>query len=540
MAKKIMIQGTMSNSGKSFLVAALCRIFHQDGYRVAPFKSQNMALNSFITADGLEIGRAQAMQAEAAGIAPTVDMNPILLKPTSQMGSQVIVNGEVYGNLNAMEYYRRKPEFIPVIREAFARLEEQYDIIVLEGAGSPAEINLRDNDIVNMGMAELVDAPVLLVGDIDRGGVFASLYGTVSLLEAREQQRIQGLLINKFRGDVKILEPGLRMIEERLGIPVLGVIPMGQIDLDDEDSLSERLNASGGACAGKEQSGPMGRSASTETTVSGNCDAAEPYRPCLDIAVIHLPYISNFTDFNILQQNPGVSLRYVKRASQLGTPDLLILPGTKNTMADLTWLRESGLEPAVLRLVEESRIPIIGICGGYQMLGTCLRDPDGVEGRAGVVMRGMELLPAETVFAPQKTRTQIQGTVLGGQVGHEAERTGWCAACCGMQVTGYEIHMGRTELLSEQSVASPAIQLADGRADGLIRDDDLVFGSYLHGLFDNEALTKQLLTYLAAKKGIRLDVQEESRAAYKERQYDKLADLVREALDMDAIYEILR
>ena len=278
MAKKIMIQGTMSNSGKSFVAAALCRIFKQDGYSVAPFKSQNMALNSYITKDGLEIGRAQAMQAEAAGIAPTVDMNPILLKPTSQMGSQVIVNGEVFVNLRTMDYYRRKTEFIPAVREAFERLESQFDAIVLEGAGSPAEINLRDNDIVNMGMAKIANAPVLLVGDIDRGGVFASLYGTVSLLEPEERARVKGLIINKFRGDVKILEPGLRMIEERLHIPVVGVIPMEQIDLDDEDSLSDRLVRT------KAQDG-------------------------LDVAVIHLPHISNFTDFNALEHYDGVSLR---------------------------------------------------------------------------------------------------------------------------------------------------------------------------------------------------------------------------------------
>ena len=292
MAKKIMIQGTMSNSGKSFVAAALCRILKQDGYRVAPFKSQNMALNSYITKDGLEIGRAQAMQAEAAGIAPTVDMNPILLKPTSQMGSQVIVNGEVFGNLRAMDYYRRKTEFIPAVREAFERLESQFDAIVLEGAGSPAEINLRDNDIVNMGMAKIANAPVLLVGDIDRGGVFASLYGTVSLLEPEERARIKGLIINKFRGDVKILEPGLRMIEERLHIPVVGVIPMEQIDLDDEDSLSDRL---------------------VRTEVQDG----------LDVAVIHLPHISNFTDFNALEHYEGVSLRYVDRAAHLGRPDPL-------------------------------------------------------------------------------------------------------------------------------------------------------------------------------------------------------------------------
>ncbi|MDD3251965.1 MAG: cobyric acid synthase [Lachnospiraceae bacterium] len=531
MAKKLMIQGTMSNSGKSFLVAALCRIFRQDGYRVAPFKSQNMALNSYITKDGLEIGRAQAMQAEAAGIAPTVDMNPILLKPTSQMGSQVIVNGEVYGNLKAMEYYRRKPEFIPVIREAFARLEEQYDIIVLEGAGSPAEINLRDNDIVNMGMAKLADAPVLLVGDIDRGGVFASLYGTVSLLEPEEQARIKGLLINKFRGDVKILELGLRMIEERLHIPVLGVIPMEQIDLDDEDSLSDRLSQVG-----------SGQSAG-DASANG-----------LDIAVIHLPHISNFTDFNALEQFGGVALRYVNRAAQLGKPDLILLPGTKNTMADLAWLRESGLEAAIAHQVSE-KIPLIGICGGYQMLGERLADPEQVE--HGGTMRGMGLLPAETIFASRKTRTQIQGVMQAA--------AGMYAEGAELPVVGYEIHMGVTRLCdvpesdaqgsaltsalapasahpamsSTHPSATPAILLEDGRLDGLVRDDGLVFGSYLHGLFDNEAWTEALLSHLAKKKGISLETTGESRKDYKERQYDKLADLVRSSLDLEAIYRLM-
>lgn len=313
-AKKIMIQGTMSNSGKSFLVAALCRIFRQDGYGTAPFKSQNMALNSYITEDGLEIGRAQAMQAEAAGIRPTVDMNPILLKPVSHMGSQVIVRGEVAGNWKAMDYYKRKLRFIPVIRQALERLEEQYEVIVLEGAGSPAEINLREHDIVNMGMSRLADAPVLLVGDIDRGGVFASLYGTVMLLEPEERARIKGLIINKFRGDKTLLEPGLRMIEQMLQIPVVGVIPMGEIDLDDEDSLAERLNQ-------------------TERKSNG---VKEKALSALDIVVIRLPHISNFTDFNVLERHPGVCLRYVTQLSRLKKPDLIILPGTKSTMADLT------------------------------------------------------------------------------------------------------------------------------------------------------------------------------------------------------------
>jgi adenosylcobyric acid synthase len=549
-ARKIMVQGTMSNSGKSFLVAALCRIFHQDGFKTAPFKSQNMALNSYITKDGLEIGRAQAMQAEAAGIDPTVDMNPILLKPTSQMGSQVIVNGEVMGNMRAMDYYRRKTELIPLVREAFSRLEEEYDVIVLEGAGSPAEINLRDNDIVNMGMAKIADAPVILVGDIDRGGVFASLYGTVELLEPEERARIKGLVINKFRGDPKILEPGLRMIEERLHIPVIGVIPMEQIDLDDEDSLSDRL------------------------THSHSGDASDREH-MLDLAVIRLPHISNFTDFNVLERAEGVLLRYVERVDQLGTPDLILLPGTKSTMADLKWLRESGLEPQILRLNEERNIPVIGICGGYQMLGQWLRDPEGVEGEAGGVMRGIGLLDAETVFAEQKTRTQISGVLssktkmfensdklndrndrksiekqsglgensegleeLKGQKSLKEQENAESDEA-GERVTGYEIHMGITTRTGDSDSVVPVIALEDSRMDGLERADGLVFGTYLHGIFDNETLTRQLLTRLASRKGITLQNPQESVASYKERQYDKLADLVRKSMDMDRVYEIL-
>lgn len=519
-AKKIMIQGTMSNSGKSFLTAALCRIFWQDGYRTAPFKSQNMALNSYITADGLEIGRAQAMQAEAAGIEPTVEMNPILLKPTSHMGSQVIVNGEVAGNWKAMDYYRRKPEFIPVIQKAFARLEEQYEVIVLEGAGSPAEINLRENDIVNMGMAKLADAPVLLVGDIDRGGVFASLYGTVMLLSPQERARIKGLVINKFRGDIKILEPGLLMLEELLKIPVVGVIPMEEIDLDDEDSLSERLVQGKGALQG--------------------ADCEEKWREIgvLDFAVISLPHISNFTDFHVLERIPEVCLRYVKKVGELGNPDLILLPGTKNTMADLIWLREGGLESAILRQVKEEQSMVIGICGGYQMLGEKLSDPEGVEGLAGGVIRGMGLLPAETIFSGQKTRTQIKGRLL--------EKSRMFAEFSGEAMTGYEIHMGLTRMVGEKMVGGNkdsctwSICLEDGRKDGMERGDGRVFGSYLHGLFDNEKLTEALLQRLTEEKGLKYCPKPKwSVADYKEQQYDKLAKLVRQSLDMKRIYEIL-
>ena len=318
-AKRIMVQGTMSGAGKSLLCAALCRIFAQDGYRVAPFKSQNMALNSFVTRDGLEMGRAQVVQAQAAGIEPDVRMNPILLKPSSDTGSQVIVGGEVRGQMSAADYFKMKRQLIPDILAAFNSLSEDVDIVVIEGAGSPAEINLKADDIVNMGLAKLVDAPVLLAGDIDRGGVFAQLYGTVALLEQEERARIAGLIINKFRGDVEILRPGLAMLEEKTGLPVLGVVPYLHVEIEDEDSLSERLNAN---------------------------RAVKP----LDAAVIRLPHISNFTDFMPLEQHELLGVRYVQRARELGRPDLVILPGTKNTMEDLLWLRQNGLEAAALKL----------------------------------------------------------------------------------------------------------------------------------------------------------------------------------------------
>ena len=316
-----MIQGTMSNAGKSLLAAGLCRIFRQDGYRTAPFKSQNMALNSFITREGLEMGRAQVMQAEAAGIVPDVRMNPVLLKPTTDTGSQVIVRGEVLGHMDARRYFAYKKGLMPMILEAYRSLSEEYDIIVIEGAGSPAEINLKSDDIVNMGLAKAVGAPVLLVGDIDRGGVFAQLLGTHMLLEPDEQALLKGFIINKFRGDKTILDPGVRMLEERGGVPVVGVVPYMQLDLDDEDSLSPQLEQTNRPSAGKP----------------------------VEIAVIRLPHISNFTDFAPLDEHPDIGTHYVNRADRLGEPDMLILPGTKNTMDDLIWLRESGLADAIVK-----------------------------------------------------------------------------------------------------------------------------------------------------------------------------------------------
>lgn len=492
MAKAIMVQGTMSNSGKTFVTAGLCRVFKQDGYRVAPFKSQNMALNSYITKEGLEIGRAQAMQAEAAMIEPTHWMNPILLKPTSNMGSQVIVNGEVYDNLSAQAYYERKDQLVPEIMKAFQHLSDENDIIVIEGAGSPAEINLGEDGFVNMGMAKMADAPVILVADIDRGGVFASVYGTVKLLPQEDQDRFCGIVINKFRGDVEILKPGFSMLEELTGKPVLGVIPMEKIDIDDEDSLSDRLN----------------QRAITEA---------------IDVAVIRLPHISNFTDFSVFEMMEGVSLRYVSDKRELGDPDLILLPGTKNTMADMEWLIESGLESCLVRASKTTRI--IGICGGFQLLGKELHDPDGVE--HGGDMRGLGLLDISTVFQGGKTRTRICGTIREEHNLYGLKNR---------TVEGYEIHMGATTNLGE---AVPVIDLEDGRVDAYMRKDGRVWGSYLHGIFDNEELVFALVHEIMREKGINPSENQFSVAEYKEMQYDKLADLIRNSLDMEKIYAAL-
>lgn len=483
MAKNIMIQGTMSNAGKSLLAAGLCRIFRQDGYRVAPFKSQNMALNSFITAAGGEMGRAQVVQAEAAGIAPDVRMNPILLKPTTDVGSQVIVNGVVQGNMRAMEYYKRKREFIPAVMEAYNALAEEYDIIVIEGAGSPAEINLKATDIVNMGLAELVDAPVLLVGDIDRGGVFAQLYGTIALLEPQEKARIKGTIVNKFRGDRAILQPGIDILEDICGVPVAGVIPYVHLDIDDEDSLSTRFDTGS-------------------------------VRKAVDIAVIKLPRISNFTDVSPLERFENVSVRYVEKPADLHQPDMIVIPGTKSTIADLMWLRQNGLEAAISKAASAG-CQIFGICGGYQMLGTTVSDPDGVEAAGVTEIKGMDLLPMNTVFRGEKVQQQTSGTF--------ENITGVLAGLNGIGYHGYEIHMGR----SEEKI--PPIQVSGN-----------VYGSYVHGIFDGDGIAEAIVRGLAEHKGVDVgELHSFDLAAYKEEQYNKLADAVRSGLDMELVYRVL-
>ena len=498
MAKTIMIQGTMSNAGKSLLAAGLCRIFHQDGYRVAPFKSQNMALNSFITSEGLEMGRAQVMQAEAAGVEPSVLMNPILLKPTNDVGSQVIVNGEVIGTMSARDYFRYKKKLVPDIMKAFDVLAEQNDIIVIEGAGSPAEINLKTEDIVNMGMAKMAKAPVLLVGDIDRGGVFAQLYGTVELLEEDEKDMVKGLIINKFRGDKTILDPGVAMLEEKCKIPVVGVAPYLDIQVEDEDSLTERFDRH------------------QEIGV-------------IDMAVIRVPRISNFTDFNPLESIPGVSLRYVKHPSELGNPDVIFLPGTKNTMEDLHWLRESGMETLILKAASRGTF-IFGICGGYQMLGETLSDPYGVE--AGGSMRGMGLLPVDTVFAEKKTRTQVTGRFLELDKEFEPLKN--------VEFTGYEIHMGESTWKDGGQASTFTKDTVTGseKTEGTFYHN--VCGTYVHGIFDREEVALGLVRAVGEKKGIDVsDMEGVDFAAFKETQYDILAAELRKHLDMKKIYEIL-
>lgn len=497
-AKSIMIQGTMSNAGKSLLAAGLCRIFAQDGYKVAPFKSQNMALNSFITEEGLEMGRAQVMQAEAAGIAPMAAMNPILLKPTTDMGSQVIVNGQVQGNMTAMEYYKNKQKYIPAILHAYHRLEDEYDIIVLEGAGSPAEINLKQDDIVNMGMAKMAKAPVLLAGDIDRGGVFAQLLGTLALLTDEEKRYVKGLIVNKFRGDKNILMPGIDMLEEMGKVPVAGIVPYLNVDIDDEDSLSERF--------------------SKRETIG-----------LVDIAVIRLPKISNFTDFNPFEGVEEVSLRYVSRPADLKEPDIIILPGSKSTIEDMMWLRETGMEAKIKRHASQGKI-VIGVCGGYQMLGEAIHDPEGIEHQGSTA--GMGLLPVETTFQPEKTRTRVQGMFhnVGGRL----------QGLTGVTFEGYEIHMGSTT--RKQGIPlSYVSQMGDEgekKSDGAFKGN--VYGTYIHGIFDEPKVVQEIISSILKEKGI--DAAKNlvlDRKAYKEKQYDILAEGVRQNMDMEFVYKII-
>ena len=522
MAGNIMIQGTMSNAGKSLLAAGLCRVFRQDGYRVAPFKSQNMALNSFITRDGGEMGRAQVVQAEAAGIEPDVRMNPILLKPTTDAGSQVIINGQVRGNMNAMEYYRRKKELIPIVMDAYHSLAAEYDIVVIEGAGSPAEINLKQDDIVNMGLAKMLQAPVLLVGDIDRGGVFAQLYGTTALLEEDERALIKGTIVNKFRGDIRILEPGIRILEDLCKVPVIGVVPYLHVDVDEEDSLTERFE---------------------------RCEGPR----LVDIAVIRLPRISNFTDFGAFEQYENVSVRYVRSVSELKQPDMIIIPGTKSTITDLKWMRQCGLEAAVKKAADAGTL-IFGICGGYQMLGRHISDPGHVEAASTVSVHessgriadphmsaidfgdceidGMGLLDIDTVFYGDKVQTQVKGVFSG--------ITGQLKALNGLAYEGYEIHMGRSRSTDSESATGEQLMKCRPGENPVSCAGDHIYGSYIHGIFDAPGISETILRAICKKKGVDFQALDAfDRKAYRESQYDALADAVRGSLNMELIYQIM-
>ncbi len=493
--------------GKSIFVCALCRILKQDGYRVAPFKAQNMALNSFVTKDGKEMGRAQVAQAEAAGVLPRVEMNPILLKPTGDCGSQVILMGKPVGNMTAKEYYQKKNEFISIVQEVYDTLRTEFDIIVIEGAGSPAEINLKDGDIVNMGMARMASAPVLLVTDIDRGGAFAWIVGTLELLTADERNLVRGVVFNKFRGDKSILKPGLDMLESRINKPVVGVIPyIHNLSIDDEDSVSLEYN-------------------------NGNDINKEHYD--IDIAVIKLPRISNFTDFNIFTHEKDVRLRFADRANDIGKPDLLVIPGTKNTIEDLLFLQERSISEEIIKLSKCGTM-IMGICGGYQMLGRQIRDPYHVESSRDSI-QGLGLLNTITTFAREKHTYQVKARMLKHEGLFHADN----------ELTGYEIHMGETTYNGHNSaryfarIAERAGEDVDV-LDGSVSADGNVIGTYIHGIFDNDEFRSKLINYLKCKKGLTSsDGCQVNFKNIKEHRYNELADIVRRNIHMDVIYDML-
>ena len=492
-AKAIMIQGTGSHVGKSLLTAALCRIFTQDGYRVLPFKAQNMSNNAYVTKEGGEIGRAQAEQAKACGVEPSVLVNPILLKPTTDVGAQVIVLGKAVGTMTAQEYQTFKPQLFSTITQALHELMEQADILVIEGAGSPAEINLKAGDLVNMRVAKQAQAKVLLVGDIDRGGVFAQMVGTMELLDEEERDLVRGFVINKFRGDATLLESGLRWLEARYGLPVVGTIPYFQdVELLEEDSVPEHKVGVGQ---------PNGQ---------------------IRIEVIRLPRISNFTDFNPLEREPDVQLRYIDRPSDESLPDCLILPGSKSTIADLAFLREQGLDTYLQRCAAADR-EILGICGGFQMLGQQILDPNRMEAEIDAAP-GLGVLPVTTVFGKEKLVSQVKGIHLES----------------GLPVTGYEIHMGQMRSEPGSSAVFTFTERGGSSTssyDGLKTPDGLIWGTHLHGLFDSGDFRRWWLNRLRRRRGLP-EVPPES-SYCPDGVYDRLAVAVRPHLNLETVYHIL-
>lgn len=503
MAKTIMLQGTSSHVGKSILTTALCRILYQDGFKVVPFKAQNMALNSYVTKTGGEMGRAQVAQAEAAYLDPCVEMNPVLLKPTGNSCSQVILMGKPIGNMSAKEYHNGYSlKALNVVEKCLHKLMENFDAVVIEGAGSPAEVNLKANDIVNMRVAKMISAPVLLIADIDRGGALASVVGTLELLEPDERDLVKGIIINKFRGDINLLKPALDFLEQKTGKPVLGVIPyLEDMGIDDEDSVS--LD-----------------------------DKRVDVERDIEIAVLRTPKISNFTDFDALAGECDVTVRYVKQGETIGHPDLVILPGSKNTTEDLLWLRDHGYEKELRDLVDQGT-PLIGICGGFQMLGREVRDPEHTESSLDKVS-GLGFLDIVTTFAADKVTHQVtaiaqNNNFLGLNYSDE-------------QISGYEIHMGRTEVMNSAHCAF-IIKSRSGEnvnsADGVVRSDGLVMGTYIHGIFDNDRFRRAIINALRVRKGLPgLNVMTDTNVR-KQQAYNRLADTVRNSLNMKTLYEIM-
>lgn len=488
--RNLMIVGTSSGAGKSITVTGLCRIFKKDGFTVSPFKSQNMALNSFVTKTGKEMGRAQVVQAFASEIEPEAFMNPILLKPTTDRKIQVIVNGKSIGNMSGIEYGTFKSSLKPEIMKAYNHIRDNYDICVIEGAGSPVEINIKEEDIANMKMAEMADAPVILVADIDRGGVFASIYGTIILMTPEERKRVKGVIINKFRGDVNILKPGLKEIEELTGVPVVGVMPYTDIDIEDEDSVTERFKKL--------------------KTNKG-----------INISVIKLKHMSNFTDFDALDIVKDVNLKYVTSVAEMGDEDIIIIPGTKNTIDDLKEIKDNGIATEIIKAAKKG-VCVIGICGGFQMLGEKIKDPYGIESNIQEIP-GLGLLDLETIMEKEKNTLQYSGVL--------ENCSGLLQGLDGTKITGYEIHQGVTNGI-EQKVTK------DDRVVAVVRGEN-VFGTYIHGIFDNEEVTRAILNKIREKKGLETHSKGMTFDEYRMQELNKLEKLMRENIDIQKIYEIL-
>ncbi|WP_338999205.1 cobyric acid synthase [Fusobacterium animalis] len=488
----LMIVGTSSGAGKSLFVTALCRIFYKDKYKVSPFKSQNMALNSYITKDGKEMGRAQVVQAEASGLEPDVNMNPILLKPSTMNKIQIIVCGKSIGNMSGVEYNQYKKNLIPVLKETYSKIENENDIVVIEGAGSPAEINIKEEDISNFAMARIADAPVILVADIDRGGVFASIYGTIMLLKEEDRRRIKGIVINKFRGNKEVLKSGFEIIENLTGVKTLGVIPYANIDIEDEDSLTEKYKS---------------------FKLNKNSNK-------IKISVIKLKHISNVTDIDALSIYDDVEIQFITERSQIGNEDLIIIPGSKNTIDDLKYLKESGIAEEIIKRARTETI-IFGICGGFQILGNKVKDPYHIEGDIEE-LNGLGLLDLETIMENEKTLVQYKGKL--------SVNNGILKTLNNFEIKGYEIHQGITKG-NEKNLTT------DDRTIFVNRDN--IIATYLHGIFDNKDFTDTLLNEIRRRKGLEEVNNNISYEEYKLKEFDKLEKLVRENVDIDEIYKII-